>query len=321
MGSLQKPWTYQVELVEGCNRICHFCGINSIRSAPGNYRYMTEATLGQVAAQIADYTPDTKVSFAMHGEPLQHPRADAMLALARGLLPRAQFTLVTNGRVMMGRMQARLERVFAVGVDMVMLDTYYPERDDLHREVATLQDMTVVHFYDEPEKMQRLSPYQNHHRKLQRLLIVVDDLAARAGESVQRKIHNHAGGNPTAPTVAAPLAKTCTKPFRELTIEWDGTVNLCCEDWLRRYVLGNVHQQTIPQMWGGPEIEAARAMLQNKRRDFAGCAVCDADAGMRAGLLPKYGPVTPEQEATVRAVEARSGRVDLVQLRTSKPAR
>jgi tRNA A37 methylthiotransferase MiaB len=29
-----QPWSVQVELVEGCNRICGFCGINAIRSKP-----------------------------------------------------------------------------------------------------------------------------------------------------------------------------------------------------------------------------------------------------------------------------------------------
>lgn len=317
---LGKPWLFQIELVEGCNRICNFCGINAIRSAPGNYRYMNEATLVHTVNQIAEFSPQSKIVWAMHGEPLQHPKVTWLVGIARAILPKSYFMLVTNGKVLLGKMQERLEKLFDSGISTVILDTYYPERDALREEAAQLRGFRVIDFYDDKPGMAEVRPFDNHHDKLSRVVVLMDDLAARDGDDPTRKIHNHAGscadGKHTP--MSEPLVRTCYKPFRELSIEWDGTVNLCCEDWTRRFVLGNVTETTLNDIWYSPEIEAARAMLQNKRRDFAGCKVCDAPAGLRIGFLPKYGPVTEEQERLLRDVEARSGRPDIVQLRAKR---
>ena len=315
--NLTFPWDFQLELVEGCNRICSFCGINAIRTAPGNYKYMSERTLVRVCSQILDFAPTSKAFFGMHGEPLQHPEYISHFKTARNILgAKFQFTLATNGKVLMGKMQERLDALYEAGVDIIMLDTYYPERDALQEEAWSTKGFTVLDFYKQSAELSKISPYMNHHRKVRGLLIIVDDLGKHDGEKSQRVIHNHAGGNPGKPIPREPLKKTCTEPFREMSIEWDGTVNLCCEDWLRRYVLGNVFTSTLEEMWSGERIEAARAMLQNHRRDFAACQFCDAGSGMRVGFLPKYPPVTDEQLRIVRSTEQNNGRGDLIQLRT-----
>lgn len=299
---LTQPWSVQVELVEGCNRLCSFCGLNAIRTAPGGYRYMSEAIAGKVASEIGALAPRARVEFAMHGEPLQHPHHAELLALFRAFLPNAQMMVTSNGRVLQNRMQQGLDRVFAAGVDFVMLDTYYPERDALRAEAATLQGITVKDFYTELAP-QGWSPYANHGRKVQRFVCLMDDIGARNGEHSTRKLHNHSGSNPQGVVIADPLPKTCTKPFRELSITWNGEVRLCCEDWTGAYVCGTAAQRSLGEIWFGPEFEAARAMLQNKRRDFGACRRCDAGSGVRCGLLPKYPAVTPAVEAIVRKVE------------------
>lgn len=319
-----QPWSVQVELVEGCNRICSFCGIQGIRSKPGSFKYMELHTVERVIAGLVELAPQARIEFAMHGEPLQHPKHAHILGMFRAALPKAQMMVTTNGRVLQKKMQERLERIYAAGVDFVMMDTYYPERDKLREEAATLEGIVVKDYYDElvPAKW---SPYANHRRKVQRWLVLMDDIGARSGEHSSRTLHNHAGSNPSLPMVPEPLKKTCTKPFREMSICWDGEVRLCCEDWIGRYVCGNVHDWSLHDIWYGPEFEAARAHLQNKDRAFGACRVCDASSGMRVGLLQKYPELSDEQRATVRAVEARTRErrslveaENLVQLRVSQ---
>lgn len=298
-----QPWCVQIELTEGCNRICGFCGINGIRSKAGNFKYMTVHTAERLTAQMRELCPQGRVEFAMHGEPLQNPKHGRILAMFRAALPKAQLMVTTNGRVLMKKMQERLERLFATGINFVVLDTYYPERDALHAEAATLEGFRVHDFYDELAP-QGWSPYSHHHGKANRMVVLMDDLGVRTGERGSRVIHNHAGSNPQLAPVPEPLAKTCTKPFRELSVTWNGEVRLCCEDWIGRYVAGNIHTTSLGDIWTGDAFEAARAKLQSKQRDFGACRACDANSGMRAGLLPKYPPVTLEQEQVVRAVEA-----------------
>lgn len=309
------PWCFQIELTEGCSRICGFCGINAIRSKPGDYKHLHEDLAGKIAFDISQLNAEARIEFAMHGEPLMNPNYERIFSIFRALLPKANMMLTTNGVRFMKNMQTGLERVFASGIDFVMLDTYYPERDHLRAEAAKLTGITVKDFYDELAPA-GWSPYANHRRKYQRFVCLMDDIGARDGEHPARKLHNHSGSNPVGTSVREPLAKTCTKPFREMSVTWNGEVRLCCEDWVGDYVCGNASDQPLSEIWRGEAFEAARAFLQSKRRDFGACKNCDATSGMRVGLLPKYPPVTPNDEAIVRAHEqATSSRTRLVQLR------
>lgn len=323
-GILTQPWCVQVELTEGCNRICSFCGINGIREKAGNFKYMTLETAELLIAQMVEYTPNARIEFAMHGEPLQNPDHLWILSMFRAALPKAQMMVTTNGRVLQKKMQERLSKLFATGINFVMLDTYYPERDDIRAEAATLTDFAVQDYYDDLEP-KGWSPYANHKGQVWGLVVLMDDIGARDGEAPSRKLHNHAGSVPDMPIPAQPLKKTCTKPFREISVTWNGEVRLCCEDWIGRYVAGNVHDIHMRDIWLGPAMESARAKLQNKERDFGACRACDAGSGMRVGLLPKYPSVTSEQETAVRVTEAHTldrtnltEAENLVQLRSRK---
>lgn len=309
------PWCFQVELTEGCSRICGFCGLNAIRSKPGDYKHLHEDLAGKIAFDISQLNAEARIEFAMHGEPLMNPNYERIFSIFRALLPKANMMLTTNGVRFMKDMQTGLDRVFASGIDFVMLDTYYPERDQLRALAAKLTGITVKDFYDELAPA-GWSPYANHRRKYQRFVCLMDDIGARDGEHPTRKLHNHAGSNPGLEVPREPLAKTCTKPFREMSVTWNGEVRLCCEDWVGDYVCGNAGDESLAEIWRGPAFEAARAMLQSKRRDFGACKNCDAPSGMRVGLLAKYPPPTDADVAVVRAAEqATLGRTRLVQLR------
>ncbi len=302
-GNVGRPWSIQVELAEGCNRLCSFCGLNGIRERPGNYKFMTKDTATKAARELAELCPEARYEFAMHGEPLVNPDHLIIFRIFRSYLPKAQMQVTTNGKRLLSKgMQRHTEEIFKAGIDFIVLDTYQPERDRLWEEAGKLTGMKVVDFYKEAKK--GFTVYANKHRKLTRTVVLMDDLGARDGETKSRTIVNHAGNNPLLPTPEEPLKKTCTIPFRELSICYDGNVNLCCIDWGHEYVVGNINEQNAAEIWWSPKFEAARAFLQNKNREFSPCSRCDKNAGTRPGLLPKYPKITAEQKKIVKDVIA-----------------
>ena len=298
-----------MELTEGCNRICSFCGLNGIRNKPGNYLHMGVRTAEAAAKGLSKLCPTARYEFAMHGEPLQHPKFLDIISIYRKWLPKAQFSLATNGRVWLGgAMQTGVVSLFEAGIDIIILDTYDPERRRLHKRVAELKDIDVRDFYEDcvPTKF---SPYHNHQRKVRGLLVVMDDIGMRDGEVKSRTVMNHAGNADDKPLPPEPLKKTCTLPFREMSICYDGDVNICCMDWGHEYVCGNVNENTPKEIWEGAVFMAARKVLGQKNREFSPCNRCDAGSGSRAGLLPKLGVPTPTDLVTVRGtVERQTGR-------------
>ena len=296
---MERPWSAQIELVEGCTRLCSFCGLNGIRDAPGGYKYMSEHVAETTARQLRDLSPECRIEFAMHGEPLVHPHAHKLIYMFRAYMPKAQIMVTTNGATLIKKMQERVEKLFASGVDFIVLDTYYPERDELRARAAELKaPVKVVDFYDDLAPKGD-GPYRHHHGKMKNTVILMDDIGARDGEHPTRVLMNHAGSNPSKPAAPEPLKKTCTNPFREVTVAYDGNVNICCMDWKHEFVMGNVKGETLTQIWNGARFEAARAHLQSKDRGFAPCDKCDKGSGPRVGLLPKYAVPTDEQRAIV----------------------
>tara|TARA_R110002020_G_scaffold72355_3_gene186300 strand:+ start:90 stop:1094 length:1005 start_codon:yes stop_codon:yes gene_type:complete len=306
---MRRPYSVQIELAEGCNRICAFCGLNGIRDKVGGYQFMEKSTAEAAAKGFASLCPNARYEFAMHGEPLMNPKHLDILRIFRKWLPEAQFLLATNGRAMLGgKMQGHVIALFEAGVDIVMLDTYNPERDQLQEAAKALKGVDVMDFYEDciPRKF---SPYFNHRRKVQGTLIIMDDIGERSGESSSRTIMNHAGNTNYKPLPEEPLAKTCTIPFREMSVCYDGDVNICCMDWGHEMTCGNVNEAPASAIWEGAIFRAARKVLGQRSRGFSPCDRCDASSGSRSGLLPKLPAPTKEDLALLRGVvEEQSGR-------------
>lgn len=306
MPPINRPWSVQIEFTEGCSRRCACCGINSIRAKAGeDLRFIDRGLLEKVAKDLGQYAPTARIEIAMHGEPLLHPGYLDLVQILRCNLPKTQIQMTTNGRAMMGKMQESLGSLFGAGLDFVILDTYEPERNALRQEARSLTSIKTRDFYKEciPEGW---TPYANYRRKVARTVILMDDILAMDGVARCRVIFNHAGNGRMGRRLKQPLRATCTNPFREISIAYDGDVNICCMDFGHEYVAGKATRESLQEIWEGKAFEAARRMLQNKRRDFSPCGRCDHPSGPRSGLLPKFPPVDGECLNTVRETIERS---------------
>ena len=54
-----------------------------------------------------------------------------------------------------------------------------------------------------------------------------------------------------------------------MSICWDGTVVPCCFDFFKTYILGNVNQKTLKEIWNDkPMIQLRHSMLNNTYMSF-----------------------------------------------------
>jgi MoaA/NifB/PqqE/SkfB family radical SAM enzyme len=308
---LHAPWSVQLELTEGCNRLCSFCGLNGIRDKLGMpYNYMSVHLAKKIALQLRELCPKARVEFAMHGEPTLNPNWEEIIGIFRQYLPSTQFQLTTNGRTWMrskkheNAVEAYAVRAFEAGIDIIILDTYEPERSKLQEMAKSCNRFEVMDFYDDCIPA-GISPYYNYHRKKTGLMIVMDDIGIRSGESGSRTLMNHAGNASDQPVPEQPYSRSCTQPFREITVCYGGNVNICCMDWGHEYTCGNVGERSLKQIWWGPEFTAARRFLQKKERGFSPCDRCNAGSGTRAGLLPKLVSPNLNDLEVIKSVHAK----------------
>ena len=67
----------------------------------------------------------------------------------------------------------------------------------------------------------------------------------------------------------------CPLPFYMMTINQDGTVSVCNDDWGYYHQLGDVTQENLRDIWKGEKYNAFRRMhLEGRRHENKACGTC-----------------------------------------------
>ena len=83
-----------------------------------------------------------------------------------------------------------------------------------------------------------------------------------------------------------PLQSKCVKMFREIVIQYNGVIPVCCFDYRREFVMAKFPEDgTLEQIWESKPYVMARHLFYNKKRFMAPCYKCDFKGGFRQGFL------------------------------------
>lgn len=277
----ESPFAVQIELSEGCNLRCAFCGISGIRTAERTYKFMTVKTASVIASHLAAAGWNSRLEFAMHGEPTMNPKAAEIIAIFRSYLPKASMLMLSNGGGLVDDPINKIGALFDAGLNTLGLDEYQNVKlvPKILARIGSLISNTipVLTYPDDPEG----NPHGRVHHRTRRVVHIRPiDLNTNGTHA---SLNNHAGSG--APLSDAAQGKPCAKPFRELSFRWDGSTAVCCNDWRGQLATGNIHTEGLLGIWHGPVMQAARRKLILGQRDFGPCKGCDA-LSYRTGLLP-----------------------------------
>lgn len=275
----EPPFSIQVELTEGCNLFCKFCGIRGIREKAGRYKFMSLEHSKNIARQIRKVKWGSRIEFAMHGEPTLNPRHLEIIKAFRFYLPQNQLTILTNGVGLLPSPKEKVQKLFSNGINIIGIDNY--KNNPFSKKIKSEVKGEEYPGCDSPHKKFRITTKK---------VIYIKDIqdAESGGHSV---LNNHCGC--AFPQLLSPIKKRCAKPFRELSIRWDGKIAICCNDWRGHYYCGEVKEGScLESIWNSREFNIARKLLYHRNRNFIPCKWCDATS-YRVGLLPdKMGKTT-----------------------------
>ena len=276
----QPPNAVQVEASEGCNLRCTFCGIQGIREAAGGpYKLMTLDTAERVASEMRRLKWPARVEFAMHGEPTMNPLLPKILGRFRAALPGNQIMVTSNGGGLL-KDPSVIDAMFTAGLNLLCLDNYEYVKI-VPKVLARWRNDQRIPVFQYPQDAAAPHPHHRHPVSTRAVLVIQDISVAEKGSHAT--LDNHAGA--AAPPLAEPLKARCAKPFRELSVRWDGSVALCCDDWRGAYKIGSVNEVDLDTLWQHPRFMAARKRLAVGDRAFGVCSGCDKKS-VRVGLLP-----------------------------------
>lgn len=286
----QAPYVVQVELTEGCNRGCDFCGLNGMRKhGKGPFYHMQMETAQRIVDEVSRLGWKPRFLFAMHGEPTLNEHCTEIIKLFSKAFPRSHISMFTNG-VGIVKGKVTIKQLREAGVTNLMIELYEPG-DDGHKIKARFDKKGIPY-----EVLGDGTPMFSN--KLNWRVLFAPPLTE--GEIKTHTLCNHCGA--ALPKNDSCAGKRCTRPFREISFRYDGSIAICCNDFRGEYPIGNINDTPLDELWNGKRFNAARIMLYAGERTFTPCQGCDA-VSFRVGLLPdKYGKETlPEPTEKVRA--------------------
>ncbi|MFC2161926.1 radical SAM protein [Acidobacteriota bacterium] len=271
------PVRLWVELTSLCNYRCIMCPNKEMdKKAHG---YMDFSLYKKIIDEAEEFAFD--INLAHRGESLLHPQiAEAIFyAKSKGLFTR----LHTNGSLLTEELT---HKILESGLDRLSFSfdgfdegTYERTRVGGNFE-KTLQN--IIRFLEIKKEKKSKTPNTsievinfNENKSLQ----TKKEFEARFKDLpldsfIVKDLHNWAGETAKDPT--SEHYSTCTFPWNALIVFWDGTVMPCSQDFFGSYILGNVNESSLRDIWNNSRSSSLRKKLSEKDiQDLKACRECD----------------------------------------------
>lgn len=312
-----KPWILQVEMTEGCNRRCFFCGIHTLykdKERKSLYKYMSLPDAWSISGSLGSWLAKPRIEFALQGEPMLNPDCVGIINAFRTELPKSQLLITTNCdpvRSKDGFNGKKIGKMFRAGLNIFVAD-YYGEKTDMSYDdfctglknaaaesgIPGLADRTFDFYAESNPEHAKIWGYQGHDISK---IVIIDNTANR---NVNRTLNNQSGNTDPDQIIknvgldeynkmvdGLPKMKRCEQPFRSLSIKYDGAVPICCMDWGREHIMGKFPEDgSFEDIWNSQHYKNVRTLIFHKRRDaMSPCLRCDYH-GYRVGLVENPDP-------------------------------
>jgi radical SAM protein with 4Fe4S-binding SPASM domain len=91
-----------------------------------------------------------------------------------------------------------------------------------------------------------------------------------------REMHNYGGNIKESNIKNQKKRYPCYHLWLSPAIHWNGDVSICCDDYARKALLGNIKNQPLYEIWNGQKISHYRKLhLQGKYNQMPICGDCD----------------------------------------------
>jgi radical SAM protein with 4Fe4S-binding SPASM domain len=242
----------QIQTHTRCNFTCKFCPHGKIELQHGE---MTEETFRRVVQALKELDFAGDIYPYLMNEPLMDKGLVERVAALRAACPKARIWIDTNGSLASTEL---LEKLVRAGASVITLEIYLargkrmPEKYVRMREALSEESRAHVFLYE------------------------------RDAEAV---LTNRAGNVPDRPVPKTPWRLPCERPFRQIYIAYDGSLLLCCQDYRREAIMGNLLTTPLKDLWRNEAYARVRAEMLRPGRATTLCERCDYSG--RPGDMPK----------------------------------
>ena len=292
---LDLPLIIFIDPCNMCNFKCDFC---AVQSSNRPLKYKKQIMSMELFQKIINDLSGNKIKtirFGAQGEPLLNKSLPDMVKYTKEKCVTEKIEVVTNGSLFEPELN---EKIVNSGVDRIKISIEAVDAEgyqnvshinlDFEKFVSNIQDLykksrgkceiyikTVDIAVNTTEKKERFySLFESICDKIN----IDNVIPAWSGfDELEERIEIRDSG---LYGQKKKEVMVCPFPFYSCLICPDGDVTVCCSDWERKNVIGNVKGTSFGSIWNGDKMNSfLLAMLEGKRNKMSLCSAC---------LYPEY---------------------------------
>ena len=223
-----------LEISTYCNRKCHYCP-NKDYETPK--KFMSWGIFKSAIAQLKDIKYTGIFQYHLFNEPLFDERLTDFVKYTSANLPKAIQVLISNGDLLNIEKAKELSEA---GVDKFVV---------------------TVHDANPERNLERLKPVKEFLKEKMRLQTSNELYLTNRGGLIDIEDEKRKADYKKCPYI------------RTLTIGYNGDVILCCHDYFRKYVMGNVMEKSILEIWNSYH-NLRKQLLKYNNPELPICKIC-----------------------------------------------
>ncbi|MCL4468241.1 MAG: radical SAM protein [Deltaproteobacteria bacterium] len=277
---LKFPKLISLELTNACNARCVMCPRDQMSRKIGTMGMDVIEKLCRDAYQ----KPVQKINMFGFGESLLHPRLIEIINYVKKSLPGVELNLSTNAQLLDDRLASGL---LASGIDRINIDIDGVTKGTYEQVRKQLKFETVI------ANINNLIQMRNklHSRVIVSVTIIEMDLTKAEIKPFRRLwsgvadivyVNHYNTWTGVFPDRNARKVKQnkfnvpCKNPWREMIVNYNGSIAFCCMDFNSTVIVGNIMEQTIEEIWRGEKMEKLRRLhLQGRYNEIPICSRCN----------------------------------------------
>lgn len=293
---LTTPYTVAIDPSNLCNFKCNFCAIQS-KTEKMNFKkqLMNRNLFFKIIDDLAEFPERLKVlRINGQGEPLLNPDLPDMIRYAKDRDVAEFVEIITNG----SRLNSKLNKqLIDSGIDRIRISIEALDAEGYYRIAGTRIDFesflnNIKHLHEISRNCEIYCkivdiavPTESAKQRFYDLFgdicdrIFIDNVIPLWSDFEEIK-ENMVVGERGVHGQKVQEVKVCPYPFYSLIVNSDGEVTVCCADWKRKLVVGDLRKQSMKEIWNSRELyEFWTRQLEGKKNTYEMCKKC---------LLPVY---------------------------------
>lgn len=266
-----------VDVTNVCNMRCTHCPHSAIAKGDGyKATFMKDSLFRKIVDEMAEHRADL-LRIASDGESLLHPDVIPMLRYAKGRLE-CPVNLTTNGMLLEENVAGDLLDMgldlIDVSIDAFSAETYEKVRlgGDYERVVKNTKRLIALRDGRKDSKTKIMVSIIDQPAVSHEVGAFNDYWSGKADLVLIRK-YNDCHGMVGAPGKAKVERWPCPQLWKRITINCDGRVKYCVEDWLSKTAIGDLNSESIREIWQGQTYRKLRSL--HTEGEYKGVTLCD----------------------------------------------